>query len=52
MREVLASVDEEQVGVGGLEQGASLGGEDLDLVAEQRESGQHLGGRLQGAGEK
>ena len=35
--EVLAAVDEQQVGVGGLEQRAALGGQDLDLVAEQRE---------------
>ena len=50
--EVLAAVDEQQVGVGRLEQRAALGGQDLDLVAEQREAGQHLGGRLEGAGEK
>ena len=50
--ELLPAVDEEQVGVGRLEQGAALGGQDLDLVAEQGEAGQHLGGGLQGAGEQ
>ncbi len=50
--EVLAAVDEDQVGVGGLEQRAALGGQDLDLVAEQGEAGQHLGRRLEGAGEQ
>ena len=35
--ELLAAVDEDQVGVGRLEQGAALGGQDLDLVAEQGE---------------
>ena len=41
-----------QVGVGGLEQRASLGGQDLDLVAEQGEPGQHLGRGLQGVGQQ
>ena len=50
--ELLAAVDEDQVDLGGLEQGAALGGEDLDLVAEQREPGQHLGGGLEGAGQQ
>ncbi len=50
--EVLAAVDEEQVGVRRLEQRAALGGQDPDLVAEQGQAGQDLGGRLQGAGEK
>ena len=50
--ELLAAVDEQQVGVGGLEQRAALGGQDLDLVAEQGEAGQHLGRRLEGAGQQ
>ncbi len=36
--ELEPTVDEQQVGVGGLEQGAALGGQDLDLVAEQGQS--------------
>ena len=50
--EVLAAVDEEQVDLGRLEQRAALGGQDLDLVAEQGEAGQHLGRGLQGAGQQ
>jgi hypothetical protein len=50
--EVLATVDEEEVGLGRLEEGASLGGQDLDVVAEQRETGQDLGGRLERAGQQ
>ena len=50
--EVLAAVDEDQVGVGRLEQGAALGGQDLDLVAEQGEAGEHLGRGLEGAGQQ
>ena len=50
--QVLTSVDEHQVGLGRLQEGAALGWQDLDVVTEQREAGQHLGGRLQGAGQK
>ena len=50
--EVLAAVDEQQVGLRGLEQRAALGGQDLHVVAEQGEAGQHLGRGLQGAGQK
>ena len=50
--EVLAAVDEQQVDVGRLEQGAALGGQDLDLVPQQGEAGEHLDGRLQRAGEQ
>jgi len=41
-REILAAVDEEEVRVRGLEQRAALGGKDLDLVPEQRETGEDL----------
>ena len=51
-REVLAAVDQQQIGLGRLEQGAALGGQDLHLVRQQREGRQHLGGRLKRAGEK
>ena len=50
--EVLAAVDEQQVGVGRLEEGGTLGGQDLDLVPEQGEARQDLGGGPVGAGEK
>ena len=50
--ELLAAVDQQQVGVGSVEQRAALGGQDPDLVAEQREAGQHLDRGLQCAGEQ
>ena len=46
--ELLAAVDQDQVGVGRVDQGAALGGQDLDLVAEQREPREHLGARAGG----
>ena len=52
MGELLAAVDEDEVGVGGVEQGAALGGQDLDLVAEQGQPGQHLGGGLERVGQQ
>ena len=52
VRELLAPVDQEQVVVGRLEQGAALGREDLHLVAEQGQARQHLHGRLEGAGQQ
>ena len=50
--QLLAPVDEDHVGVGSLEEGAALGGQDLDLVTEQRERREHLRARLEGAGEQ
>src|SRR3546814_3916110 len=50
--ELLATVDEQEIGVGSFQQGATLGRKDLHAVAEQREAGQHFGRRLQGAGEE
>ena len=50
--QLAAAVDHQQVVVGSLEQGAALGRQDLDLVAEQGEPGQHLGGGLQCLGEQ
>ena len=49
VRELLAAVDEDQVDVGRVEQRAALGGQDLDLVGEQGEGGQHLGRGLRRA---
>ena len=46
------AVDEQQVGVRGLEQGAALGREDPDLVAEQGQPGQHLDRGLQRVGQQ
>ena len=46
------NLDEHEVGVGGLQQGAALGWKNLDGVAEQREARQHLDRGLQGAGEE
>ena len=51
-RELLAAVDEDQVGLGSVEERASLGREDLHLVAQQRQAGEHLGGGLQRAGQQ
>ena len=50
--QLAAAVDHQQVVVGRLEQGASLGGQDLDLVAEEREPRQHVRGGLQRLGEQ
>ena len=49
MRELLAAVDEDEVGLGSLEKRASLGREDLHLVAQQSQTGEDLGGRLERA---
>ena len=50
--EVLAAVDQDQVDVGGLEQGAALGGQDLDLVGEQGQGRQDVGRGLGRAGQQ
>ena len=50
--EVLAPVDEDEVGLGRVEQRAALGRDDLHGVRQQREPGEHLGGGLQGAREQ
>ena len=50
--ELAAAVDHQQVVVGGLEERAALGGQDLDLVAEQGEAGQHLGRGLERFGQQ
>ena len=52
MGEVLAAVDEQQVGVRCLQEGAALGGQDPDLVAQQPQPGQHLGGGLECVGQQ
>ena len=47
--ELLAAVDQHHVDVRRLEQRAALGGQDLDLVGQQGERGEHLGRGLDGA---
>ena len=50
--EVLAAVDEQEVGVRSLQQGAAHGREDLDLVAEEGQAGENLGRRLESGGQQ
>ena len=47
MGQVAAAVDEHDVGRGRVDQRGGLGGGDPDLVEQQPERGQHLGGGLQ-----
>ena len=50
--EVVAAVDEDGVARRRVEQGAGLGREDLDVVGQQRERGQHLDRGLRALGEQ
>ena len=50
--EVLAPVDEDEVGLRGIEQRAALRGQDLHRVGEQGQSGEHLGRGLERAREQ
>ncbi len=52
LREVVAPVDEHGIAGWRVEQRARLGREDLDVVRQQRERGQHLDRRLRALGEE
>ena len=50
--EFLAPVDQQQIGVGCIEQRGALRRQDLDCVTQQGEAGQHLGGGLESSGQQ
>ena len=52
VREVAAAVDEHGVGGRRVDEGGALRRGDLDLVEQQAEGGQHLGGGLEGIGQQ